>query len=829
MASPQVSRTVDFSKGIYANVNRFMQPPGTVRRLSNWVFDRDGALLTVDGSRIVSSYQGGPAVANQQPIRFIGRYAPSGGGTYNLALQAAAPSVNVLDVTSDTWSTPAYTATSSYQNPSFVQAGDYIAVALGAGATPALLSGHPLSSTVWSNTWTSNPNIPIWLPSVGVEPGQSVRPTTANGHIYVAIQSNNAITGSTEPTWPTSPNGMTYDGTTLWQEAGGTTPPPPPGADFFFFHAGFLWAWGTSTGYVGNLDGPDALRMSDMFNFTSWNPLNMTYVGKGDGTKPMGGAVMTLSETGIEATNQLILFKQASTYIILGTLGPGASAKKAPTGVGCVAPLSIQFIEELGIVRLSQRGIAVFDGQNDQVEQYTNPIKAYLFGGMQEIIPIDWGTIQFARGARVNDPPCYILACPLAGTGISATIGSVSVAAGAVYATVNFPAGGLPLGNFALMGNSNWNTTWWLTNVTGSGFQVNFGTPAPAGATFWWGAQMPLAGGCTRIFVYHLTLKAWAVVDLPWSISALAYIPENPYPNFTLSGGTNDGTIRRLFAGDPDWDGTPINGMLTLPEIGNPASPAYVKEVAINGRAERGVQCGFTNAVLAWLDRDGVYHNENLFIAGSQIPVHVTIDKTLTSCLLTLLSTGPMCVEGVEIPSQPKRYTKWNINRDGGNTTLNPPGAHGTTTVPMYAQGVQSVTAGTFSTAISLPVTLTTSNYMVTAAPSWPTNRWVSAQGNTNFTVAWDTPPPAGASIMWTAAAPTALNQVGSVNVAAGGYSAVCNFTVSLQQTYTPLVMASWNTSWWITGITPGGFSVAFNTPAPAGGGVCHFRPEVPL
>jgi hypothetical protein len=402
------------------------------------------------------------------------------------------------------------------------------------------------------------------------------------------------------------------------------------------------------------------------------------------------------------------------------------------------------------------------------------------------------------------------------------------VGTGAVYATVNFPTA-LPMGNFALMGTPTWNTAWSISNVSASGFQVNFATPAPAGATFYWGAQMPLSGGLTRMFVYHLTLKAWAVVDLPWPISALAYLPDNPYPNYTLCGGTNDGTVRRLFAGDPDWDGTPINGMIAFPEIGNPVTAAYVKEVAINGRADRGLPCGFTGALLGWLDRDGIYHSDPLFIAGSQIPVHVTIDKTMVSGMLVLFSTGPMAIEGMEIPSQPKVYTKWNINRDGGNTTLDPPGAHGTSPTPMYAQGSAGVTAGAFSVDVTLPTTLATSNYMVTAAPSWISKRWVPTQGTADFVVAFDTPAPTGASIMWTAVAPTPLNRVGSVNVAAGGVSAVCTFGLPLQAPYTPLAMCSWNTSWWVVGMDTTGFTVAFDTPAPAGGGVCHFRPEVVL
>ncbi|MCL6442082.1 MAG: SGNH/GDSL hydrolase family protein [Alicyclobacillus sp.] len=60
----------------------------------------------------------------------------------------------------------------------------------------------------------------------------------------------------------------------------------------------------------------------------------------------------------------------------------------------------------------------------------------------------------------------------------------VAVTQGATTATVSFTrASG---SGYSVQVTPNWNTTYWVTNKTTTGFTVNFGTPAPSGATFDW-------------------------------------------------------------------------------------------------------------------------------------------------------------------------------------------------------------------------------------------------------------------------------------------------------------------------------------------------------
>lgn len=815
-------------------MNRYEQPPGTLRFVSNWIYSKDGALQTVDGSLIMSSLNGGGPVSTQPPIRFIGRYAQSGQAPYIYALQPTGTNVLLIDVTSTAWSGAALTLTSGYEIPSFVQAGDFLAIALGAGTTPVLAHNRPLTTVTWANSWGASANIPSWIASVPVNIGQPVQPTTPNGHIYVAVNDEGAsgatttgTTGTTQPTFPLGSQARVTDGTVVWQEAGVVAPPIPPGAAFFFFHSGFLWAWGTSPTYTADgLDGPDALRMSDLYNFTSWNPLNQTFIGKGDGTLPTGGGTMTLSETGIAATAQLILFKQSSSYVVTGALGPGASAKRVPTGVGCVAPGSVFFIEEVGVIRLSERGVAVFDGQNDTVEQWTEPIKAYLFGGLSDITPIDWSNVQFSKGARANSPPCYLLACPLP-VGSTATVGTAVVSAGANTTPITFPVG---IASYVPYAIPSWNTTVYVSGSTSSGFTAVFGTPAPAGGGFVYWSAIQQLGGLTRMFVYHLNLQAWAVVDLPWPIAALTYIPENPYPNYTLCGGQIDGTVRRLFAGDADWDGNPINASFTLPEVGNPVTPSYIREISINGRAKMGVACGFTGASLQWIERSGLIMQDALFAPPFQIPLYIQIDRTMVSGSLQAISQGPLIVEGIEIAMRPKPYAKFDMNRDGAGMTLNAPDSYGSTQATVnFAEGTVSVGAGNTSLVVTLGVLLSNPRYFISIATSWDTDFWFTSQTTSSFILAFAAPPPSGGgTVFWSVTVATGRNNVGQIAVAAGTTTISVNLNPPIiPGPYTAAVIANWNSNAWVLSHTSASFTVAFDTPAPAGGGLVLYSGQV--
>lgn len=835
MASPQISKQIDFSKGIYANANRFEQPPGTLHSLSNFVYDKDGALQTVDGSLILCSFNGAGPTTNNTPFRFLLRYAQTGFGQRIFGLLPTGTVVGVMNVSGSSWGSADLVPSSSYDLPNAVQAGDALAIALGRGTTPVLAAGQPLASLgAWTNSWSASANVPTWAPNVTVAIGQPVQPTAPNGNIYTAVTISDvlgSITGSTEPSWPTTTGATVTDGMVVWQQSGPIAAPIPPGADFFFYHMGFLWAWGTNVDYSNNLDGPDALRQSDLNNFFSWNPLNATFLGKGDGTLAMGGAVMTLGEAGIAATPQIVLFKDTTSYVVLGALGPTAQVRQVATGVGCVAPGTITFIEELGVVRLSERGVTVFDGQNDSFQQLTAPIRAYLFGGSSDIMPVDWANIRYAKACRVHNPPAYLMACPIVNfSQAKVLVGSINVASGQSSGSFSIPAG-LPASTSIYMIPS-WVTSIWQTNAPNVG-AISWAVdamPYPNNGTIYWIAAYGGSGtgALTRLFVYHIVLEAWAVVDLPFAISSLAFIPQNPFPAYTICGGTSDGTVRRLFSGDPDWDGVPIIGNFTIPEIGNPATPSYIKQITVNGRAKWSNPCGFTGTSMQYTDRSGLINMENLYIAPYQVPVYLNVDKTVVSGSVRFNTTGPMVIEGLEIAAQPKKFGAYDINRDGGYTTLDPPNgppsSHGKT-VPSstYAQGRLGVLINATTMTIPIAIAPVTSTYFASISVNWNTTYWIINQTSLAITIGFGTPAPAGATVGYNIIVNSQLNPVVVWAIGAYAVYTTINYTQPVSGTYVPVINTNWNTKAYITNRSSTGFTVAFDTPAPPSGGIMYY------
>lgn len=418
MPALQKQTVVNFATGLYAGTSKFVRPDGTFPRVSNLVYLTRGALRTCDGSLIQSSKNGAGPTNGEQPFLFIVRYSPTGGTTKLIALQKTATGIRLVDITGASWSGALASAVAATSNPTAVQMGDNLALALGRTVVPELWNGSALAAI--TNGWSGGTNLPAWVASTIYATGVAIN--GGNGHLYVAKQGGTSGSGSA-PTFPTASQAIVTDNNIIWQEAGPTTPPVPK-ADFLFYHGGFLFAWGTNGNYTDNvnLTGPDGLWQSDLNNPNSWNPLNAIFVAKGDGELPMGGAVFTLGEAGIPATAQLVLFKQTKTFSLLNFL-PSATLNQAPSGVGCVAPRSVQFFAELGVMRLCYRGFAVFDGQNDQVEKFTDPIRSYLFGGLPGVQAIDWTNVQNSVAFQTDNPRMYVCFVPLVGSGGSCVRG----------------------------------------------------------------------------------------------------------------------------------------------------------------------------------------------------------------------------------------------------------------------------------------------------------------------------------------------------------------------------------------------------------------------
>lgn len=242
---------------------------------------------------------------------------------------------------------------------------------------------------------------PSWTASTLYSEGTVVQPSTPNGFWYTAAQGGQS--GATEPTFPSS--GNVSDGSVIWEFGGSTSIVAPRGAAHAINHASCLFMLNTSPIETSDgLDGPSVLAQSDVNNPNSWNPVNRTTIGKGDGQNGMGLASFSIAEAGIAPQLTLFIFKEFSTYVMTGLL-PNATITAVQTDMGCVAPRSIQFVEGIGVIRLTHKGFAATDGIGDKI--ISDEIRPYILKNSQGVIPNDQLTGCLAQSFQTVDPPMY--------------------------------------------------------------------------------------------------------------------------------------------------------------------------------------------------------------------------------------------------------------------------------------------------------------------------------------------------------------------------------------------------------------------------------------
>lgn len=453
---------------------------------------------------------------------------------------------------------------------------------------------------------------PDWVTATVYGAGDTIKPTVNNagGYVFTAVQSG--TTGGANPTFPQGQGQQVSDNNIIWKNIGvGATSPPPRGAAHVEIYAGSAWVANTNpVTTADNLDGPSALRMSDSNDPVSWNPLNTAFLDRDDGDQITALKAFTLAEAGIPPTGSLVVFKNFKTFQINGVFGASDfSIQLAQTDMGCIAPRSVQFLPGYGLCRLTHLGLAIFDGTRDRL--ISEDIRPYIFSDplINDIIPMDWNFAYFAKGAQFADPPMYVLAVPLA-------LNNLPLGAGAGQMQITDIGGGgawtpgkwfFRVTRFTVLPDTTVfesdltfevviiATAATRVQVIGNGidplavkFRIYIGpitngytdyielTPAQmaAGMTFSSLAAFPSGGsiangigGLTRLLCYDLVLKVWAVIDLPFPISVLKQVRAPGTQPITVTGGFNDGSVRRLQAGDPDWDGTPITWKLRTPEV----------------------------------------------------------------------------------------------------------------------------------------------------------------------------------------------------------------------------------------------------------------------
>jgi hypothetical protein len=289
---------------------------------------------------------------------------------------------------------------------------------LGNGITPLTYDPSKLGTVApvsIVNSFTAA--YPTWQASVSWITGAQLQ---AMGYVFTAIQGGVSGSGSTPFTAGSYTIGqLVADGSVMWKATVVIAAlPAPRGAAHAVVYAGSLWLANTAPQTSADqLDGPTVLKMSDANNPNSWNPVNIAFIGRDDGSQITGMQPFTIAALGISPTGSMAVFKEFQTYQIIGVFGSNNfEIQAAQTDMGCLAARSIQFIPGFGIVRYSHLGFAVYDGVNDRV--ISEEIRPYLFGGIEidsDIVKVDPAYLYLSKSAQAVQPPMYMCAMPLVG------------------------------------------------------------------------------------------------------------------------------------------------------------------------------------------------------------------------------------------------------------------------------------------------------------------------------------------------------------------------------------------------------------------------------
>ena len=304
--------------------------------------------------------------------------------------------------------------------PQIVQFAAQTILILGNGYAPQAVDpsqGAATAVTPLANTF--NAAYPTWQAGVDWLVGSLV--TDGAGNYYTATQGGVSQTPG-PPSWNTAQGSVTADGSVIWTSNGPIVGAiAPVGAAHAVAYAGSLWLANTSpTDTASGIDGPSCLKMSDANNPNSWNPVNTAFIGRNDGTQITGLQPFTIAALGISPTGSLCVFKEFTTYQVIGVFGSASfEIQPAQTNLGCLAARSIQFLPGFGVCRWTHLGFAVFDGINDRL--ISEDIRAYLFGGVDseaDLAPVDPTFLYLSQSAQNIGPPMYLCAMPLKPTNL---------------------------------------------------------------------------------------------------------------------------------------------------------------------------------------------------------------------------------------------------------------------------------------------------------------------------------------------------------------------------------------------------------------------------
>lgn len=485
---------------------------------------------------------------------------------------------------------------------------------LGNGLSPQVVDCTLLSAataTPLTNTFTAA--YPNWQPSVAWIAGNQIS-VLISGTTYLFTATQGGVSGTVAPPFSATLGSTVIDNQVIWKNSGAvSTSPAPRGAAHGIIYAGSLWLANTSPQTTADqLDGPTVLKMSDINNVNSWNPLNVAFIGRDDGNQITGLASYTIAEAGIAPTGSLCVFKEFSTFQVFGVFGATDFAiTQAETDMGCISARSIQFLPGFGIVRLAHLGFAVFNGTRDKL--ISEEIRPYLFGGevqQADIAGVDFSFAYFTKGVQSNSPPMYFCVAPI----LTNTLG---------YGDAGYGEGG-------------------------------YGDSSSSGAM-------------TRVFCYDLVLKAWMILDLPWPISALTQVRVGEGKTLLLAGRSDNGTVERMQANDVTWD----SGTLASAPVN---WSARLNDVFLEGGSQRAFYRGLTlrgqsldpklpAMITVALTLDGIdYPSIDYFIepqpGSNQFQIDVDILQNAQVVHVTLTGIGRLVVDSIDWAAIPKAGRK---------------------------------------------------------------------------------------------------------------------------------------------------------------------------
>lgn len=581
--------------------------------------------------------------------------------------------------------------------PQFAQFVGKLFMALGNGFAPQILT-DPSTVAPITNTFTAT--YPDWQTATLYSIGDIIKPSANNAGNFVFKVLQGGTSGGAAPTFPQTANQQVNDNQIIWQNIGlGNTAPAPRGAAHAVVYAGSLWVLNTNpTTTSDNLDGPNCLKMSDLNNPTSWNPLNVAFLSKDDGDQGTGLLSFTIADVGIASTSALFAFKNFKTFQIIGVFGAtDFQILEVQTDMGCIAPRSISFAPGFGGVRLTHLGVAVLDGIRDKL--ISEDIRPYLFSetNTPDIVPMDWNYAYLSKGAQTANPPMYVLAIPLALQNI--VLGSfgnevnfTTVAGASTWTTapqffrvakvIRQPDGTLfesaltlekvinvPAGNNTQVvvqisapdPDAVFYSIYWGA-IAGTYTQFIRPTPAQMVAGFvlsgptsltTQGSLLNGVGGLTRLLCYDLVFKGWTIIDLPFAISVLKQVRAPGTQPITVIGGFSDAAIRRIQAGDTTFDGAAVAWKMKTAKV---FADGETRRVFYRSLQMRGFGSA-TGIIIVpnYNSSSGVAGPPVIYTLGSN-GFHLTSDL-LTTALdadASISGTGPVEIDSVDWEVEPE-------------------------------------------------------------------------------------------------------------------------------------------------------------------------------